>query len=266
MMNSQQFEIIKSRSNERIKKAVAIRKSSRERRKNGLFFLEGARLCSDAAMCGTAIEVLFFSDKAFEKYSFEIEETVKAARSVYRVSQELCDFLSETESPQGVFCVCQMSENSGILPQNGKKYIALDDVQNPDNLGAVARTAEALGIDGMIVFAGCDIYNPKAQRAAMGSLLRLPVIRTDDLCSLLKECRENGLKTYATTPDSSAEKITKTDFSGGVVCVIGNEGAGISKEVLDVCDTKITIPMKGRAESLNAAAAASVLLWEMVRE
>ena len=82
----------------------------------------------------------------------------------------------------------------------------------------------------------------------------------------MRICKENGVKTFATTPDSSAEKITKIDFSGGVVCVIGNEGSGIREDVLDMCETKITIPMKGRAESLNAAAAASVLLWEMVRE
>ncbi len=265
MMILEQIEILKSRSNERIKKAVAIRKSARDRRKNGQFFLEGARLCSDAAKCGTKIDTLFFSDKAFEKYPSEIEQTAAVSRSVYRISQELCDFLSETESPQGVFCVCLMREDTDGMPVQSGKYIALDDVQNPDNLGAVARTAEALGIDGMIVYAGCDIYNPKAQRAAMGSLLRLPVIRTDDLCSLLKKCKENGIRTYASTPDSSAEKITSTDFSGGVVCVIGNEGAGISIDVINACDKRITIPMGGRAESLNAASAASILLWEMVR-
>ncbi len=266
MMIIDNIEIITSRANERVKKAVAVRKSARDRKRTGLFFLEGARLCADAAKCNTDIDTMFFSDKAFEKYGAEIEETAEKSRSVYRISQELCDFLSETESPQGVFCVCRMSEKTATLPLADKKYIALDDVQNPDNLGAVARTAEALGIDGMIVYAGCDIYNPKAQRAAMGSLLRLPVIRTDDLCSLLSYCGSIGLKTYASTPDSSAEKITRTDFSGGVVCVIGNEGSGIRKPVLDVCEKMITIPMKGRAESLNAAAAASVLLWEMVRE
>ena len=144
------------------------------------------------------------------------------------------------------------------------KYIALENIQDPANLGAVCRTAEALGISGVIAEGGCDIYSPKAQRAAMGSLLRLPVIRCEDLAETLSYLGENGMKLYATTPDTDAEKITLCDMSGGVVSVIGNEANGVSDEIFELCQ-KVTIPMLGRAESLNASMAAAITMWEIMR-
>ena len=138
-------------------------------------------------------------------------------------------------------------------------------MSNPSNFGAVVRTAEAVGLDGVIVSGGCDIYNPKSQRASMGSLFRMDVFETDDLPSFLGELAENGMKIYAGVPDSDALKITEADMSGGVVSIIGNEGNGITDETLSAATHLVTIPMKGRAESLNAAAAASIMVWEMMR-
>lgn len=256
--------LLQSRTNERIKFALSVRKSARTRRENNLFFLEGARLCSDAAACGTVISACFYTDKATEKYPDRLSVVLSAAKQSFRITEDLSAHLSETENPQGIFCLCEMQKTQVEIRPDGK-YAALSFVQNPDNLGAIARTAEALGIDGLVLESGCDIYNPKAQRAAMGSLLRIPVMQTDDLCTLLSDCRKSGMRVYASTPDSSAEKITNADFSGGVVCVIGNEGSGLRDELLNTCE-RITIPMRGRAESFNAAAAATLLLWEMVRE
>ena len=144
-------------------------------------------------------------------------------------------------------------------------YIAVENIQTPLNLGAVARTAEALGREGLIVSGGCDIYNPQAQRAAMGSLLRLPVIEAEDLPAFLKDCAAKGMKTYAAVPDRGALSVTEMDRSKGVVCVVGNEGSGLSEDVIKSCVSPVTITMRGRAESLNAAAAAAVIMWEMVR-
>lgn len=256
--------ILTSRTNEKIKLALAIRKSAKSRRENEMFFLEGARLCADAAESGTVILSCLYTDKAAEKYPDRLAAVLASAQQAFRITEELSSHLSETPSPQGIFCLCGMGETASAVRADGK-YLALSFVQNPDNLGAVSRTAEALGLAGLIVENGCDIYNPKAQRAAMGSLLRLPVVQTDDLCALLDDCRQKGMRTYASTPDSSAEKINQADFSGGVVCVVGNEGAGLREEILQSCE-RITIPMAGRAESFNAAAAATILLWEMVRE
>jgi TrmH family RNA methyltransferase len=156
------------------------------------------------------------------------------------------------------------STNIGKIKYNGK-YIALEGVSNPANFGAVVRTAEAVGLDGVIVSGGCDIYNPKSQRAAMGSLFRLNIAQTDDLPKTLKALAENGMSILAGVPDSNAEKLTEVDMNGGVVAVIGNEGNGITDETCAVATKLVTIPMKGRAESLNAAAAASIIIWEMMR-
>ena len=256
--------MLTARSNAQIRHALAVRKSARTRRETGQFFLEGARLCADAAGSGAGILTLFYTDKASQTYADRISLLRHTAAESYRISDALADYLAETEHPQGVFCLCTMrGEAQPIRPQG--KYIALSFVQNPDNLGAVSRTAEALGVDGLILEGGCDPYNPKAQRAAMGSLLRLPIVQTDDLPALLRQCREAGMRTFASTPDSTALPVTHADFSGGVICIVGNEGAGLRPEILDDC-ARVTIPMRGRAESLNAAAAASVLLWEMMRE
>lgn len=236
------------------------------RKSEGLFFIEGARLCHDASLSSVTIKELYVTESGYEKYSEYINAIESKAERCFMVSDEVAQKLGDTKNPQGVFCVCKMLDkntNIGKIKYNGK-YIALENVTNPSNFGAVVRTAEAVGLDGVIVSGGCDIYNPKSQRAAMGSLFRLQVIDTDNLPLLLSELREKGMKAYAGVPDSSALKITDADMSGGVVSVIGNEGNGITEETYNAC-IRVTIPMQGRAESLNAAAAASILIWEMMR-
>jgi TrmH family RNA methyltransferase len=179
------------------------------------------------------------------------------------VSTSVEQKLTQAQTPQGVFCLCKKRENDSTIDIRGK-YIVLENVQDPANFGAVCRTAEALGISGAITSGCCDLYNPKTQRAAMGSALRLPIIETDDLASLLVALAEKGMKLYATTPREDAKKITELSFDGGALAVIGNEGNGVSDEIFALCE-KITIPMGGRAESLNASMAAAITMWEMMR-
>lgn len=264
MQTNDRNGLLTSRANALVKQTAAVRKSARERRESGLFFLEGARLCADAASTGTVVSVCLYTDEAAQKYADRLRTVLSAAEKAARITPELAEYLSETKSPQGVFCLCRMRERTDRIDSAGK-YLALSDVQNPDNLGAISRTAEALGLSGLIVEGGCDPYNPKAQRAAMGALLRIPIIETDDLCALLEDCRGRGMRTFASTPDADALPVTGVSFSGGTVCVVGNEGAGLSEEILRSC-TRVTIPMRGRAESFNASAAATILLWEMTRE
>ncbi|MBR2868224.1 MAG: RNA methyltransferase [Clostridia bacterium] len=145
------------------------------------------------------------------------------------------------------------------------KYLALENLQDPSNLGAVCRTAEALGLSGLIVSGGCDLYNPKALRAAMGSSLRIPIIETRDIVSLLCSATANGMHTYASVPRSDAVDIRKADLNGGVIICVGNEGSGLSQSTICECETAVTIPMGGRAESFNASAAAAILAWELMR-
>lgn len=116
-----------------------------------------------------------------------------------------------------------------------------------------------------MIYGGCDIYNPKAIRATMGSLLRMNIIKSDDLSKSIKEYSKKGYKTYATVPCADAVKITDICFGAKAICVIGNEANGVESVVKDICDELITIPMHGRAESLNASVAASITMWEMLR-
>ncbi len=261
------MERLTAKQNEKIKSAVSIRDSAKQRRENGLFFLEGARLCGDAAENGVKIFRAFLTADAIKKYDRQARLIMDCAQECYEISAEVSAKLSDTQSSQGVFCICRVSDDllkvDNIKPDG--KYILLENLQDPSNLGAISRTAEALGIDGMIVAGGCDIYNPKALRASMGSALRLNIFTCDDAPAFIEKLNGNGMLTLASTPNSSAVKVTEVSMQGGVVCVVGNEGNGVTAETMNACKKKVTIPMNGRAESLNASTAAAILIWEMLR-
>ncbi len=261
------MERLTAKQNEKIKSAVSVRDSVKERRDKGLFFLEGARLCGDAAQNGVRIFRAFFTADAVKKYSLQAEVIMKNAEECYEISSELSEKLSDTQSSQGVFCICRASGRKARLNdiKLDGRYIFLENVQDPSNLGAVSRTAEALGVDGMIICRGCDIYNPKALRASMGSMLRLNIFNCDDAPPFISSLGEKGMLTLASTPDSAATKITDVPMQGGIICVVGNEGNGVTEGTMNACKMKVTIPMNGRAESLNASTAAAILIWEMLR-
>lgn len=261
------MDILTSKTNEKIRSAVAVRDSSKTRRESKTFFLEGARLCSDAAENGIEIYRAFLSRTAQEKYGEYCRRIIAASEEVYGISDEIAARLSDTQNPQGIFCVCRAenSANGSALKSDGR-YLMLENVQDPSNLGAISRTAEALGIDGLIVCGGCDIYNSKALRASMGSALRLNIISRANAVEVIAEANEMGMLTLASTPDKNSVKITEVDMTGGIVCVVGNEGNGVTRETMNACKLRVTIPMSGRAESLNAGTAAAILIWEMVRK
>lgn len=259
-----EFTRLASRNHEQVKEYCKLANSPKARRENGRFVLEGLRLCADCADSGYPIETLFLTDEAFQKGGARLERLLAGARKVYLVEPAVAEKLSDTVSPQGVFCVVQKRTESVRLKRTDGKYILLDCVQNPQNLGAIARTAEALGIDALVLFSGCDPYNPKALRASMGALLRLPVLETDDLAAAVTHFGET-MPTFATVPDPMAEPITAQDFSHGAAVVIGNEANGVSDRVLAAVQRRVTIPMRGSAESLNAAAAATITMWEMMK-
>lgn len=256
--------VITAKNNPKIKDVKALLTSSKERKTQGVFVLEGVRLCLDAAKSGCEILSVFCTENCAIKYADEINELRKNVKDFYTVSVDVLKSISDTVTPQGVVCTVKIRENE-FEYEKGKKYVALDTIQNPDNLGAISRTAEALGVDGLVIFGGCDIYNPKALRASMGSLLRLPVKLCESLENEIEVCEKRGIRTYATVPDRTAQSITDVDFSAGAMCIIGNEGNGVSKEIIEKCSCRITAKMAGRAESLNAAAAASIVMWELVK-
>ncbi|MDR0531189.1 MAG: RNA methyltransferase [Oscillospiraceae bacterium] len=252
------IERIASKENAKIKAAVRLRESARERREQGRFFLEGYRLCTDAMASGYVPEILYCTDSALQKYG------IKAANTVL-ISEEIARKLGDTKTPQGIFGVfnAQKAGDGGPFWRPDGRYIALENVQDPGNFGAIARTAEALGLSGLAASGGCDAYHPKALRASMGALLRLPVLLAEDLPAALAG---SGLPCYAAVPDRTALPLPALSFPAGAVIAVGNEGAGLSGAVLAACRYQITIPMPGRAESLNAAAAATIFLWELCKK
>ena len=261
------MEKIISKSNPKIKTAAKLVNSASFRKETGLFCIEGIRLCQDAVLSGVKIKQSFFSSNLLGKNPEAVSEIENHSSQCYEVTQEIFEKISDTGSPQGVLCVCEKGNNvsheAGI--DNSGKYILLENVQDPSNLGTICRSAEALGIDAVILCGCCDLYSPKVLRGSMGAIFRLNIVLTDDACEFLEECEKNGIKTYAAVPDKNAGKITDINFDGGCVCVIGNEGNGISKEVINACTESVTIRMLGKAESLNASVAACIVMWEMLR-
>lgn len=260
------MEKITARTNDKIKYAVRLGESASLRKEAGEFFLEGARLCFDAAQTGIEIKQAFFTAKALWKYAEYTDDIIAKSGICYEISAEVSQKLSGTENSQGVFCICSMKaqpDGENLNPLG--KYIALENIQDPSNLGAICRSAEALGLDGLIVSGGCDIHNPKALRAAMGSSLRMNVISVDSLEEFIGRANEKGMLTLASTPRDTAEDIRTVSLNGGVICCVGNEGNGLSEQVIAKCKKQVVIPMSGRAESFNASAAAAILAWELKR-
>lgn len=260
---------VSSKDNPTVKAWRLLSSDGRARRKQGRFACEGARLCRDAAQSGLIIDAVLYTEKAKETYGALLEPVLARAKAVLELTPSLAASLSDTASPQGVFCICQTPDNTlspDALQPDGR-YLALEDMQDPANLGATLRTAEALGVSGILLSEGCcDLYNPKVLRGSMGGVFRLPLMRTGDFAAHIPVWRHKGLRCFACVPDRTALPVTKAGLPAGGICFIGNEGNGLKPETAAVCDTRITVPMAGRAESLNAAVAAAIILWELNRE
>ena len=258
------MERITSVKNPKVTAYVSLVSSAKSRRESGLFVLEGLRLCLDVLRSGRTVKELYFTDEAYSSNKADIDTIIGVAEQCFEISESVAEKMSDTKTTQGIFAVVAENEKLRDINPSGK-YILLENIQDPANLGAVSRTAEALGIDGIIVSGGCDVRSPKALRASMGALLRIPVIETDDVIETIKSAQDKGMRTYASTPHEEATEITEADFGGGVIVVVGNEANGVTQSTMESCKESITIKMTGRAESLNAGAAASIIMWEMVK-
>lgn len=259
---------ITSKDNTSVKEAVKLMTSAKERRSREMFIVEGVRLCTEALENNCDIEEAFFTESAMQKYSETTQKLERAAKKAYIITDAIAEKIADTVSPQGVFCTGHIKKNVIDVEtmRSDGQYVMLENLQDPSNIGAIFRTAEALGLSGAFLSDDCcDPYNPKSMRASMGAVFRLPYLEVKDHVGLMKQLKLRNMRPIASVPDSDASKITAIRFFKGVIMCIGNEGNGLTKELLGVCGEKVTIPMNGRAESLNAATAASILMWEMVR-
>ena len=257
------FEIIESKENKLIKSVRKLVSSSSERKKTNTFVLEGLRLCNDAAVNGYTVKTLIISDSF--KETEKLNELIKASERCVKVPDSLFKTLCDTVNPQGVLCVVKIPVTvSDISTLKGGKYIMLENTADPSNLGAISRTAEALGINGLIVSSiSTDPFSPKAQRSGMGALLRLPLFLSSDFFKDIENLKQKGFTVFASVVNKNAESLNGLKFPENSVVLIGNEANGLTNEAVELCDRKVTIKMPGRAESLNAAAAAAIFMWQM---
>ena len=220
------------------------------------------RICKDAFDNGIKFDKLIISKTAKEKHISVITDFSAVSAECYLLPDSLFKKISETDSPQGIIVLAQKPETKKMDFSCGR-FVGLENLQDPSNLGAIARSCEALGADGILISKNsCDPFSPKSLRASMGTLLRIPVIILDDFAS---DIRKAGLKSFACVVDSKALPINQAEFCDGSIVLIGNEANGLTDDTVNASDFKITIPMNGTAESLNASVAAAIAIWEMIK-
>ena len=261
------METITSKDNPLIKEARRLLQNAKARRESGRFVIEGSRLCGDAALSGVALRAVLLTERAEESYPEVAAALRRACGDCRRISEELARQLGDTVAPQGVFCVCEALDNCrpfGTIKKN-TRLLGLENIQDPANLGAVIRTAEALGLDGLLLSGCCDVTSPKVLRGSMGGVFRLPLYLAGRMDEAVASLRKGGWRCLACVPDPSAAPVQGAALGPGTLCLIGNEGNGLTPETVAACDGRITIPMGGRAESLNASMAAGIILWELMR-
>ncbi len=263
-------EIIKSKDNKQIKRFVKLAGSKSYREQEGAFVIESIKLIKEAFLSGVTFETVFVTASCYEKLSKQTDtqsEKFFQETAFTLIDESLENKLSLAKTPQGIYAICKILDKSLTLCKiyNSGNYCFLSGLQDPGNVGTIIRTAEAFGIDGLILSEDCcDRYNPKVLRAAMGTAFRLPMLQVENSMAFLKDAKENGCVTVASVVTPDATDIRDVTYGKSNILLIGNEGNGLSDETVKACTMKATIHMRGKAESLNAAMAAGVLLWEMV--
>ncbi len=256
--------MITSKDNPKIKRIAALISSAKKRKEEGVFLLEGTRLCGEALREDIEVLELFYTSSLLKTDAELIEKLSKISAFSDEVAEPVFAKMSDTTSPQGILLTARFKGEMKVA-KNGK-FIAFERVQDPSNLGAASRTAEALGFSGIILSSqSVNPYSPKSLRASMGALLRLPIIVTDDFLGTIKEYKNSGFTVSGTVVDTTATPINKVTFGENEIAIIGNEASGMTDGAKALCDRLLTIPMAGRAESLNAGVAAAIVMWEMCR-
>lgn len=253
--------MISSTSNPRIKNLKKLMTSARFRREKDCFPVEGPRMFFEIP-----------KDRILETYVTEsFKDRYEEALRAYPhevIEDRIMRSLSDTRTPQGVLALVRRQETrlSDLLDKEGSRaFLLLENLQDPGNLGTILRTAEAAGMTGVIVDRrSVDPYNTKVIRSSMGAILRLPLMECDALLPVCQHMKAAGIRIFAGHLDG--EPLYRSDFRGSCAFLIGNEGQGLSPEIMAQADQGIRIPMKGKVESLNAAMAAAVLMYELLRQ
>lgn len=228
-------------------------KDRKGRRESGCFLVEGRKMVEEALASAFDVETVLVQE------GMELPDGL--TMPVYELPAHVLAAVCDTKTPQGIAAVVRMKEQSAL----GKHIVALDGVQDPGNVGTIIRTADAAGLDGVLLSNQCaDVFSPKVLRATMGSIFRMNLRTTDDLPGELTKLREKGYSILSSqldgTPFYEREKVAEQ-----FALIIGNEGNGVSEQVQQTATHRVRLPMRGGAESLNAAIAAAIMMYELMR-
>lgn len=255
--------MITSTSNPQVKRLIQLQKKSKERNEGKVFVVEGLRMFAEVPR--ERVEKVYISESLYNKKKQELN----LQNLEYEIlSDSVFSHVSDTKTPQGILCVIRQEryDVNALMQLTNPHFIVLDNLQDPGNLGTIVRTAEGAGVDAIFMSKDCvDIYNPKTIRSTMGSIYRMPHIYIEDTLLLLEEFRKKGVKSYAAHLQGE-HSYEDEDYNSGTAILIGNEGNGLCEEVAQKADIWVRIPMCGQVESLNAAIAASVLMFEVARQ
>ncbi|CUH96194.1 hypothetical protein P22_2283 [Propionispora sp. 2/2-37] len=263
-------ECITSLQNKYIKLAAAL-KQKKYREETGLFAVEGVRLVEEAARSHYRVDTCLYVPKALEQKRVQdiLNRFKNSGTRVLAVSNEAYHKVTDTQEPQGIMALVEKFQpdiSDLLASEKLPLLLVLDHLQDPGNVGSAIRSADAAGCTGVILSRGCaDLYAGKTVRSTMGSLFHLPVLENVDLPAFLAVCKNNRINIMITTL-SDARVYFHVDFTRPVAIVFGNEGNGVTASLLPEADERLYIPLKGKAESLNVTAAASVILYEAVRQ
>ena len=242
---------ITARKNPLIQQVRRLVSSRKERQQSGLFVADGTKLLSEAVRWWPGLDTVILSDG--------VEADVPESVRTVRVPEEIMAYISPMETPQGALFLCRLPEKAAFAPQKG--MLLLDGIQDPGNMGTILRTADALEVP-VVLLEGCaDPYGHKVVRASMGAVFRTPVIQSD-WQTVQQACRDARIPVAVTALTDRAEDIRNAKLSEMAV-VIGSEGRGVRQEILENADRELIIPMNPRCESLNAAVAATIAMWQM---
>lgn len=259
-------EIISSNKNDKIKYLKKLYKSSK-RKKEGKFVLEGYRLIKHAYQSGAKFDYVFVTESFSESREYEELVTNSDLNNIsILITEELLNKISDTINPQGIIAVVyEMDSDITQIINRNKNILVLDRIQDPGNLGTIIRTAAAAGFGGIISLKGTvDIYNLKVLRATAGAIFNIPFINKLDYNNFRKILKENFSDYKMICADVNTELLyNEVEYDDKNILVIGNEGNGIRNELLEKADKKIKIPLNNNIESINAAMAAGIIMYEI---
>ncbi|NLT47298.1 MAG: RNA methyltransferase [Clostridiales bacterium] len=267
---------ITSLENSIIKKALSL-KQRKAREKEGLYLIEGLHLCKEALGAAEDIQVFFVKESVLQKAEDQdvkdiIEQSQEVGIKITLLSDNVFDKLMDTETPQGISGIVRrrLWDTESFFGADKRKghgnLLVMDRIQDPGNAGTLIRTAEAAGYQGILVLKGTvDLFSPKVVRSASGSLFRMPVLFTESVKETVELLHSRQKRVIVATPHCDSFHF-QVPLDKDVAFVIGNEAGGVSREFLDMSDSHVKIPMSEPVESLNAAVAAGILMYESVRQ